>query len=158
MTEATLIPKFVNPAKPTKKWGSIVLADDTKYLIPAGTEGSFAVGMATTVDWMVAQWKDGPVNTIEKIIQPAAQPAAQPVAPSTAGPAPVAPSAAPSASSSGDAKSEEMFVMGVVGRAMGSGQFGVTDINALAKAATIAWRGRSIVYDPATDPDNEMPF
>jgi len=39
----------------------------------------------------------------------------------------------------GDTKSKEMFVMGCVGRALGSGQFGAQDISLLTKAAAQAW-------------------
>lgn len=43
---------------------------------------------------------------------------------------------------SGGDKDENMFVMGVCGRAMGSGNFSIEDIPALAKWAVIGWRGR----------------
>ena len=55
-----------------------------------------------------------------------------------------------------DTKSEEMFVMGVVGRAMGSAKFEITDIPLLAKAATQAWRERTQYQQNGSDP-NEPP-
>jgi hypothetical protein len=39
-----------------------------------------------------------------------------------------------------DPKDTLIFVTGVVGRAMGSGSFGVTDIDLLTKAALAAYR------------------
>ncbi len=39
-------------------------------------------------------------------------------------------------------KVEGMFIMAVVGRAMGSGQFTMTDVKPLTLAAVEAWRGR----------------
>jgi hypothetical protein len=35
-----------------------------------------------------------------------------------------------------------MFIMGVVGRAMGSGQFSANDIILLTREAAAAWKGR----------------
>jgi hypothetical protein len=72
--------------------------------------------------------------------------AAPPAAPASASPAPVAPSPyAPQPAPVGAAmsvnpdKDRDMFVTGVVGRAMGSGQFGVNEISLLTLAAEEAW-------------------
>lgn len=48
---------------------------------------------------------------------------------------------------------EEIFVTGIVGRTMGSGQFGIADIRHLAKEATQAWRERNqpMAYQAPTD-------
>ncbi len=47
--------------------------------------------------------------------------------------------ASPSRSNGHDTKSKEMAVMGIVGRAMGSGQFNAGDVKLLMAAAAQAW-------------------
>lgn len=66
----------------------------------------------------------------------ARQGAAPQLTPST--PAPVAHT--PSSARMTDPKDVMIFVTGVVGRAMGSGNFGVTDIDLLTKAALAAYK------------------
>ena len=53
--------------------------------------------------------------------------------------------------SNGADKEEGMFVMGVVGRAMGSGAFGVNDVDLLTKAAVEAWKNRHCTAAPLPD-------
>lgn len=60
-----------------------------------------------------------------------------------------------SADPQGAAKAEEMFVMGVVGRAMGSGKFGVADIADLAREATTAWKQRNNPVPPPSVYDGD---
>lgn len=69
-----------------------------------------------------------------------------------------------------DAKAREMFVMGVVGRAMGSGKFAAKDIAALTANAKMAWdefyladttvtnKPESGVGSDLDDDLSEMPF
>ena len=58
-------------------------------------------------------------------------------------PPPPQPAPQPAPQANPDAqKHEDMFVMGVVGRAMGSGAFKVEEIPALTNQAVKAWRGR----------------
>lgn len=52
---------------------------------------------------------------------------------------------------------EEIFVTGVVGRAMGSGKFGVEDIEGLTKAAMNAWRERHRTYFERQESDDGPP-
>ena len=68
------------------------------------------------------------------------QPPQQPT--TAAAPPRPAPPAMPARAPHDDAREEGMFVMGVVGRAMGSGHFEVNDISLLTKAAVEAWRDR----------------
>lgn len=61
-------------------------------------------------------------------------------------------------------QAEEIFITGIVGRAMGSGQFDIEDISALTLAAANAWRNRNGVAKAAAKPqtaplaDDEIGF
>lgn len=86
---------------------------------------------------------------------PAPAPMPQPVAapPPIYTPAP-APIAAPPAAVSEEQRQENMFVMGVVGRAMGSGSFSSNDVLLLTHAAVQAWESRHA----RPQPNAEGPF
>ena len=69
-------------------------------------------------------------------------------------PPPAAPNNRPLAQSD---QAEDIFVTGIVGRALGSGQFGTTDIDALTKAAVQAWRNRHQTSFPAHTGHHQQP-
>lgn len=79
----------------------------------------------------VMQPQNGAPQPIPQNGAPAQQPAPQQPAPQQQAPAP---------RPNGD-KERGMFIMGVVGRAMGSGQFSVNDVKLLTLAARDAWDG-----------------
>lgn len=60
-------PKFVNPAKDGKKWGSIVLTDDTKLMVKADMVGRFVKGQSYEVETESQTWGDKPVVTVKAI-------------------------------------------------------------------------------------------
>lgn len=57
-------------------------------------------------------------------------------------------------------KEEAIFITGIVGRSMQSGQFSITDIDALTKAARAAWLNRAsgTTFAPEPQGDPGQPF
>ena len=124
--------KWVNAAKEGKKFGSLVDVDGTKYMCPAGIVSQFRPGTTVDVPTQQAKWGVDIVNVIAGH--------AQASAPSTAAwSKPQAPAVAAAATGSMDRKDALIFITGLVGRAMGSGKFNVTDIQDLTHEATKAW-------------------
>lgn len=128
--------KYADDAKPNKKYGSIKSADGTKYLVPAGLNGVFKAGTTVDIPLTSEPWTETPIVAG----RPGAAGSTHP-----ATPAPTPPAAEPQThgtaqQSNLDAKDFAIFVTGIVGRAMGSGNFGVTDIDLLTKAAIAAYR------------------
>ena len=124
--------KWVNAAKEGKKFGSLVDVDGTKYMCPASMVSQFRPGTTVDVPTQQAKWGVDIVNVIAGH--------AQASAPSTAAwSKPQVPAVAPPATGNMDRKDALIFVTGVVGRAMGSGQFKPSDIETLTHEATKAW-------------------
>ena len=150
MPQAQVTPKYVNPAKPGKQYGNIKEASGVKWIIPAGWEHLFAPNVHVHIDYESQTWGSETVNIVRGVngsMQPIPGPAASVPPPLP----PVAPIAqpAPASKPADDPVAEQIFVTGIVGRAMGSGQFSVMDIGVLAKAATQAWRARDRQTPPA---------
>lgn len=128
--------QYVNEAKPDKKYGTIKTREGESYALPAGMSGVFQPNTTVDVPTQDQKWGDKVVHVI--MGRPSNTP--QPAPPSPP-PAPQAPAPNGMARQSNiDAKDFTIFVTGVVGRAMGSGSFGVTDIDLLTKAAIAAYR------------------
>jgi len=124
--------KYVNPAKPDKKFGSLVDVDGTKYMCPANMVSQFRAG--TTVDVPVQQSKWG-VDLVNVIAGHA-----QATAPSTAAwSKPQPPVVSVAATGSMDRKDALIFITGLVGRAMGSGKFLASDMETLTNEAIKSW-------------------
>lgn len=137
MTVVTL--KYVNqPKNPTGKMGSVVDGAGVRYMVPVENLGKFAVG--GTYEVAVAQevWKPGePALMVIRGV------------PAQAGAAPSytpAPAASPTHASGhvngakiGESAARQIFVTGIVGRAMGSGKFTPSDLEALTSAAITAY-------------------
>ena len=138
--------KYVNsPKKPDGKFGNIKMETGETFFVTVGNLNRFAVGMEIEPPSKSEKWGDNVVQIIPAHYDPRAnsntpqqqaQAAPPPLNPSYSTPAPSAPR-----TNGALGKEGEMFVMGVVGRAMGSGKFDVTDIDLLTKAAVAAWRG-----------------
>lgn len=151
MIQAQVVPQYVNqPRQPQHRNGSIKDQAGQYYSVDKNSLHLFQQGQPANITYEQKQGQRGPYNVVTAVNgQPIgggmtqAGQAAPPVQRQT----PV-----------GDTKAEEMFVMGVVGRAMGSGQFAVTDIGLLAKAATQAWRERERdrSEQPAGDPRDDL--
>ncbi len=144
MPQAQVTPQYINAAKPGKQYGNIKEASGAKWIIPAGWESLFAPNVPAHIDYETKTWGSESVNIVRGVngaMQPAAAVPPIPMA---------APVTLPQPTTSRDDKvAEEIFVTGIVGRAMGSGQFSVNDIGLLAKAATQAWRERNMQAPPA---------
>ena len=125
MTQAILTPKYVNAPKPGKKMGSIKDQAGILWLCDPGLLTSFSPGRPATVEAETVKFNDGTVMQKITGIVHGAEPA-------TNGAAHHGNERQPNAG-------REIFITGIVGRAMGSGQFAIADITALTAAAAAAW-------------------
>ena len=124
--------KYVNPAKPDKKYGSIKSVEGETYWVPASMVSQFQPQTTVDVPTQSAKWGANVVQVVAGH--------AQASAPSTAAwSKPQAPAVSAAASGNMDRKDALIFVTGVVGRAMGSGQYKVSEISDLTHEATKAW-------------------
>lgn len=120
MTTATVTPKYVNQPKAGKKFGSIKDQAGVFWLVEPGLLGSFSPGTATIVEWKAEKFQDGTdVKKITGIVHGANGATPTPAAHSNQG--------------------REIFITGVVGRAMGSGKFAIGDIPGLTGQAAASW-------------------
>ncbi len=134
--ETQFTPLYVNPPKAGKKWGSIKNASGERYMIPGGSEGLFAKDQPVNIRWEKATWTDtGLVQAVNNqplgepqvptgmapggVLAPAIPAPANPAA--QAAPAPVAPQPTGAASNgryTDQQRAQDIFVTGVVGRAL----------------------------------------
>ena len=151
MTQATLTPKYVNALKPGKKYATIKDQQDTMWLCPPGLLGSFTPGSPISVEYETAKFGDGTERPkITGVVHG-----------TTNGSAPA--QEAPRSNGHSPNQGREIFITGVVGRAMGSGKFSAADIAGLALAAAETWNALSAPTtatktqaDP--DPNDSIPF
>ena len=122
----TLTVKFANPAQEGKKFGSIVDTAGNRFPCPAAIVSQFQKGQTYEVALKTETWGGNQVQVIGG-------------APSNGNAVPASSNRPPATTGNGQTKDAAMFVMGVVGRAMGSGKFDTQDIPLLAKAAAAAW-------------------
>lgn len=137
MTVITL--RYVNqPKNPTGKMGSIVGNDGTRYMVPVENLGKFAVGGTYEVAVAQETWKPGePALMVIRGV-----PAQTGAAPAISGPYPTTPTHASghvNGAKIGESAARQIFVTGIVGRAMGSGKFSPSDLEALTSAAIAAY-------------------
>lgn len=135
MTVITL--KYVNqPKNPTGKMGSVVDGAGVRYMVPVENLGRFATG--GTYDVAVSQevWKPGePALMVIRGVPAQAGAAPAPAAPAT----PTHASGHVNGAKIGESAARQIFVTGIVGRAMGSGKFALSDLEALTSAAIAAY-------------------
>jgi hypothetical protein len=136
--------KYVNPAREGKKFGSIKSVEGETYWVPAGMVSQFQPGTTVDVPTETQKWGaniqnviSGAANATPKRDESGWGRAAPPkfAAPPTQQ-APAAPAATNTPVNNKDAL---IFVTGVVGRAMGSGQYKSGDISDLTHEALKAW-------------------
>lgn len=132
--QTAVIVKYDNPPKPGKKMAHIKDPGGVLYWYYPDKMG-FQVGETVTIDYDVQDWSGKPANVIKQIVPNGYQPAQRQAASAAPSPAPVGHNGNGHASD----KDRLIFVTGVVGRALGSGQFGATDIGMLTKAAAVAF-------------------
>jgi len=135
-----IVAKYVNPAKPDKKFGSIVDPNGAKFMLPVGMQDAFQAGQTYDVPTSRKNWGQDVVTVIEG--RPGSAGSTAPATPPPPAPAASAPPAGHNSArmSNVDPKDVFIFVTGVVGRAMGSGKYDVSDIDLLTKAAIEAYR------------------
>lgn len=140
--------KYVNPRDGNRP-PSIKDSYGNYYTVPDPAIGMFHQGMQCQIGYTVnGKYK----NLVSVNGQPLQATNRAPVQNTLQQPAP-----SPQMMPQQNDKEEGMFVMGVVGRAMGSGQFGANDIALLTKAAVDAWRGRHGTYPERTQTDQRGP-
>lgn len=139
--QTTITPRYVDAPKPGKKNWSVKDESGVLFSVPQRFASQFRVGSPVTVDYSVSHHNGKDFNMVEGATgTPQQTPAPPPYVP----PAPP-PQPAPVQHTNGHAaanvhdKDRAMFIMGAVGRAMGSGSFSVNDVKILALAADDAW-------------------
>jgi hypothetical protein len=133
MATANVTIKFVNQPKEGKKFGSINTEEMGFFGVKPGDLGQFTKGQKYEIEYT----QRGEYKDFVRVISP------------TSG-APIGHNR-PNGNG-GDAKSREMFIMGVVGRAMGSGKFGIDEVGLLTAKAAAAWD------DHGTPKKDESPY
>ena len=136
--------RFVNqPKNPQGKFGNVKDADKNTYFMPKGMLSMVQPGVPFTADIEEQNWQNGPVQVITKIL---AQSSPQAQARAANGSAP-------------NDTERQIFITGVVGRAMGSGQFGLVDVKALTLAADDAWQALQAKRrgNISAQPENRQP-
>lgn len=143
---ATITAKYVNPPKPGRTNYSIKTPEDELYWVDPRLASQFQPGGTYQIEYDTKTFGDRPSRVITRVVVGGAAPEPPPPqsyggyahpqsnhtpAPRTNGNGHRAPN--------GDAKAREMFIMGVVGRAMGSGKFEPHDISQLTNEAASAW-------------------
>lgn len=145
--QATIVPQYIDAPKPGKKNWSIKDTAGIYYSFAPDLAAGLQANVPITIDYRVNNFNGKQFNMVERVygatgapVQQHPAPAATVYAPITA-PAPAAPVSHPQPhrNGNGETKSREMFIMGVVGRAMGGGNFTITDVKLLTLAAADAW-------------------
>jgi hypothetical protein len=149
--QATIQVKYDNPPKPGKKMANVKDAAGVTYFYYPDKMG-FQSGETVTIDYDVQDWGGKPMNVVKAIVpngyRGPQQMQQQTVMAPAYTPAPAAMSEPggkfragefSNGHSNGASKDMLIFVTGVVGRAMGSGQYSATDIGLLTKAAVVAF-------------------
>jgi len=144
MSEQRVItPKYVNAPKPGKKMGSVALEDGSRLAAYSEVLAKMQPGKTYSCTVESQQWTNGQVWVIKGVSEPT--PAQKAVA-----------------SNEQSDKERMMFIMGVCGRAMGSGKFDATDIRLLTMAARDAYdtviTGKQENDDPFDDGGDSVPF
>lgn len=67
-TQETISPKFVNMPKEGKSYGSVVLADDRRYVGRPEVLGMMQKGQAYTIDTEKQDWTNGTVIIVTKAV------------------------------------------------------------------------------------------
>jgi hypothetical protein len=132
--------KYVNqPKKPDGKFGNIKMESGETFFVNVGRLNLYRTGMEIEPPSKSEKWGDNVVQVIPANYDPTGGSAPN-TPPPLNGSYNQTPAPPPQRTNGTLGKEGEMFVMGVVGRAMGSGKFDITDVDVLTKAAVQAWR------------------
>lgn len=132
--QATVSIKTVYEPSPGKTNWAIIGGDGMRYSVPPKFSQLLHQGQSVALDYQVKQFNGKEARMVDMVHtmgngqqHPQGDPSpAPPPHGSNHGPKP-------------HTQEKGMFIMGVVGRAMGSGQFSATDVKLLALAAADAW-------------------
>ncbi len=152
----TLTAQYVNPVKPGKKMGSFKDANGELWFAYPSDLTRVTQGDSIAVEYTEAEGERGLSRFITKLTaingnQPAPPPPPTQTPPPEASqqqdernppPSNQPPKPAATPATGAELQAESIFVTGIVGRTMQSGQFSSTDIALLTKAAMEAWRDR----------------
>lgn len=133
---------FLNPDKKNDK---VIDTQGVSWYVPHNLANQLQVGTSATVGYEVNNFNGGNLNMVKRVDLNGALPVQDRNAdkPQLGSPSYPAPSPAPYQNGNGNGRgltqAKEIFITGIVGRAMGSGQFTSTDIKLLALAAADAW-------------------
>lgn len=157
MQTAQIIPANIYPPKPGKTNYNVKDSTGTYYSTPPEVAASMVVGQPVIIHYeskpgqrdgrMVHFVKDAQIvgqAPVGQVIPAQTMPQQSVTIPPN--PVPQLPIPQPQ-----DLQSENIFITGVVGRAMGSGSFTIMDIPLLTKAARAAWRGEDYSAPPIED-------
>ena len=137
MATATVTVKFVNQPREGKKKGNIKTADGQQYGVWADKLSQFQPGKTYEIEYESEEWQGKTYHNVKKFKEVAGQTNA-------------------SAAANVGSNDRAMFITGIVGRAMGSGQFPATEIKLLTLAAADAWADLQ-AYKPADMSSQEPP-
>lgn len=154
MQQTQIIPDKVYP-NPGKKY-AVIEQGGVRYRALGAYANYFQLGQAVNIAFEVQNWaKAGEPPSNQNIITSINGLAVTGQQGPVRGgdqPAPTPPSA-PAIPQGRTDESESIFITGIVGRAMGSGKFGMDDILGLTQRARVAWQNRHTKYPegPADD-------
>ena len=145
MPQAQVNIEYVNqPKKQGGKYGNLNVGRDREPIFVPVDELRFYQKGAATVEYDLQTWGDKQVMVATRNLTDWQAPpqGGAPAAPAPAYPGnqPAPPPAGHNGAPAGDAKEKGMFVMGVVGRAMGSGKYQPQDIPLLVEYALEGWQ------------------
>lgn len=129
---------FLNPDKKNDK---VIDTQGVSWYVPHNLANQLQVGTSATVGYEVNNFNGGNLNMVKRVdLNGAAPPPPNyPPPPSQAPSPPIGHNSNGNGNGRGLTQAKEIFITGIVGRAMGSGQFTSTDIKLLALAAADAW-------------------
>lgn len=150
-----VVPEKVYP-NPGKKY-AVAQQGHNRFLVPQSYSGMLQPGQPINVTYNVQDWarQGEPANPVNVVTHINGQDITGQQGSVRGGDRPAAsPQNVPQSD-----KEEGMFIMGVVGRAMSSGKFGVSDIESLTRMAAKAWRDRHVAPTPPPIPQtpDQMP-
>lgn len=147
----TITPKYVNPPKEGKKYGTIKTADGMSYAAGPAVTSQCQPGVPVTIEWEGQQWSGSPVMVVNRVVAPAAgaptpnQGHGSPNGMYAPPPNPPPPTHHPDAAPSRHAgyqptwTDRQIFVLGMAQRTMQTGQFPLTELEQVVLAADSAF-------------------
>ena len=127
-----VIPKYVNPAKEGKKYGTIKLEDGTSYAVPASLISRFSPGVSADIEWAEQTWGKDKVRVVGGIT-------AAPVAHVAASVVAAAATARPNGYATHTKDERLIFITGLAGRMLGSGRYRLDQMPDIVLGAAWCW-------------------